>query len=102
MHKGDQATKPPPPPHTRKDRDNGATVSRVGGARGGRTQTARLTGAAQDAVSEEAAMLVKDRTGLKVEAEIGRCRKKKIDWGDGGKMNIREDRTLSSHSEAMP
>ena len=45
----------------------------------------RLTGAAQGAVSEEAATLVKDRTGLTVETEVGRCRKKKIDWRDGGK-----------------
>ena len=51
---------------------------------------------------KEAAMLVKDRTGLKVEAEVGRCRKKTIDWGDGGKRNICEDRTLSDHSEAKP
>ena len=53
-------------------------------------------------MSEEAAMLVKDRIGLKVEAEVGRCRKETIDWGDGGRRNIREDRTLSSHSEAKP
>ena len=51
---------------------------------------------------EEDAMLVKDRTGLKVEEEVGRCRKKTIDWGDGGKRNIREDRTLSDHNEAKP
>ena len=38
-------------------------------------------GATQDAVSEEAAMLVKDRRGLKVEAEVGRCRKKKNSLG---------------------
>ena len=57
---------------------------------------------AQDAVSEEAAMLVKDRTGLIVEAEVGRCIKKTSDWGDGGKRNISENRTLSAHSEAMP
>ena len=53
-------------------------------------------------MSEEDAMLVKDRTRLKVEEEVGRCRKKKIDWGDGGKRNIHEDRTLSAHSEARP
>ena len=70
--------------------------------RGGRTQTDRLTVAAQNTVSEEAATLVKDRTGIKVEAEVGRRRKKKIDWGDGGKRNIREDRTSSAHNEAMP
>ena len=67
---------------------------------GGRTQTDRLTGTAQDTVLEEAAMLVKDRTGLKVEAEVGWCRKKTIDWGDGGRRNICEDRKLSAHSEA--
>ena len=70
--------------------------------RGGRTQTDRLTGVAQDTVLEEVAILVKDRTGLKVEAEVGRYRKKKMDWGDGGKGNIRKDRTLSAQSEAMP
>ena len=73
----------------------------VAGALGGRTQTDRLMGAAQDAVSEEAAMLVKDRTRLKVEAEVVRCRKKTMDWGDGGKRNICEDRTFNAHSEAM-
>ena len=52
-------------------------------------------------MSEEADMLVKDRTGLTVKAEIGRRRKKIIDWGDGGEINIREDRTLSAHSEAI-
>ena len=57
-------------------------------------------GATQDAVSEEASMLVKDRTGLKVEAQVGQCRKKTSDWGDGGIRNICEDRTLSDHSEA--
>ena len=56
-------------------------------------------GAAQGAVPEEAATLVKDRTGIKLEAEVGRCRKKTMDWE---KNNIREDRTLSAHSEAMP
>ena len=47
-------------------------------------------------------MLVKDRTGLTAEAEIGRRRKNRIDWGDGGKINTREDSTLSAHSDAMP
>ena len=32
--------------------------------------------------------MVKDRTGLKVEAEVVRCRKKKMDWGDGRESNI--------------
>ena len=50
----------------------------VGG--GGKTQIDRLTGVAQDAVSEEAATLLKDRTGIKVEAEVGRCRKKTMAW----------------------
>ena len=59
-------------------------------------------GAAQYAVSEEAAMLVKDTTGLKVEAELGRCRNKTIAWVDREKRSIREDRTLSDHSEAKP
>ena len=101
VHEGAQVTKPTPPP-TIMDRYNRAEFTGVVGARGGRTQRDRLTGALQDAVSEEAATLVKDRTGLKVEAEVGRCRKKTIDWGYGGKRNIREDRTLSSHSEAKP
>ena len=101
VHEGAQVTKPTPPP-TRMDRDNRAAVRGVGGARGGRTQTDRLTGAAQDAVSEEAATLVKGRTGVKVEAEVGICRKKTMDWGNGGKHNIRENRTLSAHSEATP
>ena len=35
-------------------------------------------------MSEEAATLVKDRMGLTVEAEVGRRRKKKIDWGGWG------------------
>ena len=100
MHKGGQVKKPTPP--IRTDRDNSAAISGVAGARGGRTQTDRLTGAAQDAVSEEADMLVKDRTGLKLGAEVGWCRKKTIDWGDGGRRDIREDRTLSAHSEAKP
>ena len=66
VHEGAQVTKPIRP--TRTDRDNRAEFIRVGGALGGRTQTDRLTGAAQDVVSEKAATLVKDRTGLKVEA----------------------------------
>ena len=53
-------------------------------------------------MSEEAATLVKDRTGIKVEAGVGRCRKKTMDWGDGGNGNIREARILSANSEAMP
>ena len=53
-------------------------------------------------MSEEAATLVKDRTGLTVKVEVGRSRKKTIDRGDGGKRNIFEDRTSSDHSEAMP
>ena len=53
-------------------------------------------------MSEEAATLVKYRTGIKVEAEIGRCRKKTMDWGDRGKRNICEDGTVRAHSEAMP
>ena len=100
VHEGTQVKKPPS--LIRKDRYNRVAVSGVAGAQGGRTQTYRLTGAAQDAVSEEDAMLVKHRTGLKVEAEVGQFRKKTIDWGDGGKRNIREDRTLSAHSEAKP
>ena len=100
MHEGDQVTKPTPP--IRIYRDNRATVSGVRDARGGRTQTDSLTGAAQDTVSEEAATLVTDRTRLKVETEVGWRRKKTMDWGDGGKRNIREDRTLSAHSEAVP
>ena len=98
MHEGGQVTKQPPPPNS-TDRDNRAEVSRVGGARGGRTQTDKLTGAAQGAVSEEAAKLAKDRVGLKVEAEVGQCRKKTMDWRE---KNIREDRTLRAHSKAMP
>ena len=100
MHEEPQIIKPIP--SIRTDRDNRAAVRGVAGARGDRTQTDRITGAAQDAVLEEAAMLVKDRTGLKVEAEVGRCRKKTIDWGDGGKHNICEDMTLSSHSKSNP
>ena len=56
---------------------------------GGRTQIDRLRVAAQDEVSEEAATLVKYSTGLKLKAEVGRCREKTMDWGDGGKRNIR-------------
>ena len=52
-------------------------------------------------VPEEASTLVGDRTGLTAEDEVGRRRKKKIDWGEGGKINICEDNTLSAHSEAM-
>ena len=89
------------PPPTRTDRYSRAAVRGVGGARGGRTQTYRITGAAQDAVLEEAATLAKDRTGLPAEAEKYRRKKKTIDCGDGGKINIREDRTSSSHNEAM-
>ena len=44
---------------------------------------------------------MKDRTGLTMEAEVVRCRKKTIDWGDEGKINIFKDRTSSAHSEAM-
>ena len=47
-------------------------------------------------------MLVKDRRGIKVEAQEGRCRKKTSDWEDGGRRNIREEITLSAHSEAKP
>ena len=57
---------------------------------------------AQDTVSEEAAMLMKNSTGLKVKAEVGRCIEKTMDWGYEKKRNIREDRTLSAHSEAIP
>ena len=53
-------------------------------------------------MSKEAATLAKDRTGLKVEEEVDRCIKKTMDWGDGGKRNTHEDRTLSTHSEVMP
>ena len=100
VHEGAQVTKPTPT--IRTDRDNRAAISRVADARGGRTQTDRLTGVTQDAVSEVAAMLVKDRRVLKVEAQVGRCRKKTSNWGDGGRQNIRDDRTLSAHSEAKP
>ena len=66
VYEGAQVTKPTPP--IRTDKENRATISGVAGAQGGRNQTDRLTGAAQDAVSEEVTMLVKDRTGLKVES----------------------------------
>ena len=84
VHEGYQVKKPTP--LTRMDRDNRAAFSGVGGARGGRTQTDSLAGAAQGAVSEEAAKLVKDSTGLKVKAEVGRCREKK--WIGGMGENI--------------
>ena len=66
MRKGGQVTTPtPPPPPNRTDRDSGVAVSGVGG------QTDRLTGASQDAVSEEAVTLVgNNRTGKRVEAEM--------------------------------
>ena len=86
VHEGAQVTKPPPP--IRTDRDNRAAISGVADAGGGRTQTDMLTGATQDAVLEESAMLVKDRRGLKVEAQVGRCRKKTCDWGERGRRNI--------------
>ena len=38
----------------------------------------RLTGAAQDAVSEEAVLLVGNRTGLTAEAEVGRRGKNEL------------------------
>ena len=82
VHEGAQVTKPTPPP-IKTDRDNKAVIRGVEDARGGRTHTDRRTGATQDAVSEEAAMLVKDRRGLKVEAQVGRCRNKTSDWGVG-------------------
>ena len=87
VREGAQVTKPTP--LNRTDRDRGAVVSRVGGAQGGRTQADRLTGVAQDAVLEEAATLVGDRKRLTAEAELGQHRKKKIDWEDGGKRDIR-------------
>ena len=101
VHEGAQVTKPTPPP-IRKDRDNKVEISGVADGRGGRTHTDRLTGATQDALSEEAAMLVKDRRGIKAEAQVGRCRKKTNNWGEGGRQNICEDRKLSVHSEAKP
>ena len=70
VREGAHLTKPTPP--TRTDRYSGAAVSGVRGVQGGRTQTDRLTGEAQDVVLEEAAPLVKDRTGLTVEVEVGR------------------------------
>ena len=100
MHEGAQIKNQPPP--IRTDRDNRAAISGVADARGGRTHTDRRTGATQDAVSEEAAVLVKDRRGLKVEAQVSRCRNKTSEWGDGGRWNICEDRTLSAHSESKP
>ena len=72
--RGVQVTKPTLP--TRTDRDSGEAFRGVGGAQGVRTHTERLTVAAQDALLEEAATLVKDRTGLTVEAEVGRRRKR--------------------------
>ena len=42
-------------------------------------------------------MLVKERTVLTAEAEVGRNRKKTIDWEDGGGIYIRENRTSSAH-----
>ena len=81
VHKGAQVKKPTP--FIRTDRNNRAAIIRVADSRGGRTQTYRLTGVTQDAVSEEAAMLVKDRRGLKVEAQVGQCRKKKVIGGMG-------------------
>ena len=89
------------PSPTRTDRYSRAAVSGVRGARGGRTQTDRIAGAAQDAVLEEASMLVGDRTGLTAEAELGRRRNKTIDLEDWGKWNICEDMTSSAHSEAI-
>ena len=100
VREGAQVKKPTPP--TRTDRDSGAAFSGVRGVRGKKNQTDRLTGAAQDAVLEEASMLAKYWIGLTVEAEVGWRRKKTMDWGDGGKINICEDRTSSDHSEAMP
>ena len=67
VHEGAQVTKPTPPIRTHIYIR--AAISGVAGAQGGKTETDRLTGAAQDAVSEEAATLVKYRTGL----EIGRA-----------------------------
>ena len=127
MREGDQVSTTPPPPNrkdidneavesvvreeaqvkkttppARTDRDSGAAVRGVGRAQGGRTQTYRLTGAVQDVVLDEDDTLVKDSTGLTVEAEVVQCRKKTMDWGDGGKINICKDRASSAHSEAMP
>ena len=57
---------------------------------------------AQDAVSDKAATLVGESTGLTAEAEVGRRRKKLKCKRDGGKRNIREDMTSIAHSEAIP
>ena len=104
VREGDKVKKPTPPqtPPTRTNRDSRAAVRGFKGARGGRTHKDRLTGAAQDVVSEEADTLVKYRMGLTAEAEVGWQRKKTIDWGNGEKRNTREDRTSSAHSETMP
>ena len=75
VRKGAQITKPTNPTGT--DRDSGAVVSGVGGAQGRRTQTDRIMGTEQDEVLEESAMLVKYRTGLTVEVEVGRRRKER-------------------------
>ena len=77
-------------------------VIRVRDVLGGRTQTDGLMGAVHYSVSEEVSTLVGDRTGLTAEAEVGRRRKKTIDWEDGEEINIHEDRTSSAHSESMP
>ena len=95
----DNLSKTNPPP-TGTDIDSGAAVSGARGARWGITHTYRLTGAAQDAVSEEAATLVGYRVGPPTEAEVGRRRKKTIDWGMK-KNKIHEDMILSAHSAAM-
>ena len=49
-----------------------------------RTRTDKLTGAAQDAVLEEAVTLVGDKTGLTSEAEVGRSRKNELIVRMGG------------------
>ena len=54
VNEGAQVTKPPFPPPIRMDRDNKAAISGVADAQGGRTHTDGLTGATEDAVSEEA------------------------------------------------
>ena len=85
VHEGGQVTKPTPlPPPTSTERDSGASVSGFEGAHGGRIQTYRIMGVAQKAVSEEATTLMKDKTGLTVDAEVGR-RLKKLIRGMGGK-----------------
>ena len=84
IREGSQVTKSTPLPPPRTYRDSQAAASGVGGEQGGRTHTYRLMGSAQDAVLEEAATLVKDRTLLTAEAKIGRRRKKRIDCGDAG------------------